>query len=629
MAKETKSNSAREAAAKPAKTAFSQSKKLVFILGLVALLTYANTLRNGYVLDDFVAIQNNTLVTKGISGIPELLSTPYHKGNFVAANDLYRPLSLTMFAIEYELFGGSPMPGHLINILIFAGCVILLFLFFDALFEKKRTSVAFIASLLFALHPIHTEVVANIKSRDELLCFFLSFIALNLFIKYAEKGKINTLITGGACMFLALLSKETAITFLFVIPLAFFFYRNENKKRGLHITAATVLATIVFLAIRFAVLKTYHADNMSDVHFMDNPLVKAHGYAERLATAMLVLGFYIKLLLVPYPLVCDYSYNSIPFAGFSNPGVIVSLIVYLSLIGAGIFLLTKNRKDPFAFGILFFLITISLFSNIALLIGAIMAERFTFFASVGFCLLLALIIDKWIGQPKEPGSSIFNNRKIAGVVLTIGGIYALMTISRNSDWYSNTTLYNKDVAKAPGNSRLYYYVGTDNIITAADETDPAAKKQLIEDGIRALKRSLAIFPDLPLTASQIGHEYFVMAQYDSAELYMKKATTLDPTDTLSNNTLAATYYYEQKYQESIHTCKNAIYYFHKYVKAYLNIGSCYLHMNNYDSAVYYYKQAISIDPENGSSYAHLAKAYTQMGNVDSAKKYEAVIQQKP
>ena len=91
--------------------------------------------------------------------------------------------------------------------------------------------MAFIAALLFAVHPLHTEVVANIKSSDEMLSFLFAFLAMNVFLKYSQSGKITQLLVGGLCIFLAYLSKETVITFLVIIPLVFFFYRSENKKQ--------------------------------------------------------------------------------------------------------------------------------------------------------------------------------------------------------------------------------------------------------------------------------------------------------------------------------------------------------------------------------------------------------------
>ncbi len=225
----------------------SLTLKLAIILGVLSFAVYANTLKNGYVLDDSSSIYENTIVQKGTAGITELLSTPFRHGFYITENDLYRPLSLVMLAIEFQFFGlKDPMPYHCMNVIVFAGCVILLFFFLDQFFERKKTGVAFIAALLFALHPIHTEVVANIKSRDELLCFFFAFLSLNVFIKYMQSGKLWQLIAGAFCFFLSYLSKETVVTFLAIIPLVFFFYSNENRKRAIMITISAVIVTGIF-----------------------------------------------------------------------------------------------------------------------------------------------------------------------------------------------------------------------------------------------------------------------------------------------------------------------------------------------------------------------------------------------
>jgi hypothetical protein len=360
----------------PQKTAeikkdYSLTIKLALLLGILSLLVYANTLKNGFVLDDSSAVVENTIVAKGASAIPELLSTPYRRGFFITSNDLYRPLSLVMFAAEYSMFEKNPMPYHAMNVLIFAGCVMLLFLFLDKLFERKRTVAAFIAAFLFALHPIHTEVVANIKSRDELLCFFFVFLSLNIFIKYIQAGKMRNLALGVICFFLSLLSKETVITFIAIIPMIFFFYRNEQRKRSVYITAGIVIAAAIFLMIRFSVLNAYNANGIADIDVADNGLaMKSLAFSSRIATAVLIMGSYLKLLFVPYPLVCDYAYNTIPFVTFANVGVLLSLAIYIAMGVFGIKLFFKNKKDPYAFAILFYLITMSLFANIIFMKGS-------------------------------------------------------------------------------------------------------------------------------------------------------------------------------------------------------------------------------------------------------------------
>jgi len=429
------------------KAKFSLNTKLVSILALVTLAIYANTFNNGYVLDDFSAIAKNTIVTKGLSAIPEIFTTPYLHGFTISPNDLYRPLSLAMFAIEYQVFG-SPFGSHVINVIFFSGCVILLFLFLNALFKKKKPSIAFLTSLLFALHPIHTEVVANIKSRDELLCFFFAFLSLHLFIKYSDTGKLTRMALGAFSFFLSLLSKETSITFIFIMPFIFFFYRNENKTRSAYITLSTAAIAIVFLSIRFSVLSAFHANNTFQFSIQDNYLICAPSLLVRLATSILILGKYLRLLFVPYPLICDYGYNTLPFVSFSNFWVLISLIAYLIILSVGIYRLVRFRKDPIAFAIIFFLITVSLFSNIFFLIGAAMAERFLFFPSVGWCMICALVIEK-LALRSARGIYGLVSRKAFAIIISLFLIFGLLTINRNSLWKNAYMLYKNDSRYAP------------------------------------------------------------------------------------------------------------------------------------------------------------------------------------
>lgn len=111
--------------------------KLAFFLGLISFIVYANTLKNGFTVDDVTVITENSIVHKGISAIPEILSTPYRRGYFITANDLYRPLSLVMFATEYQFFGNNPMPYHLVNILYFPFALFFFSIFYICFLGKK------------------------------------------------------------------------------------------------------------------------------------------------------------------------------------------------------------------------------------------------------------------------------------------------------------------------------------------------------------------------------------------------------------------------------------------------------------------------------------------------------------
>jgi protein O-mannosyl-transferase len=600
------------------KKTLSLTWKLCMVLAAISLVIYGNTLRNGYVLDDSVVTIKNSIVTQGFKGIPELMVTPRMHGVGFFKNDNYRPLTLVMFAAEYGLFGPKPAVGHFFNIVFFAGCVVLLFLFLDKLFGRKKTTVAFIAALLFAVHPIHTEVVANIKSRDEIMCFFFAFCALNAFMNFMEKGKMMQLLLGIATLFLAFISKETVITIIFIIPLVFFLYRNDDKKRAIFITVGSVAVTVAYLAIRGVILSKYGMSTTA-IEFIDNSLAVAPNIMVRIATAILVLGMYIKLLFVPYPLNCDYAYDTIPFVGFGNIWVLLTVAVYLFIGGYGIFRLIKDKKDPWAFGMLFFLATMALFTNVFFLMGSQMGERFLFFSSVGFCLVVALAIEKWLIKREVDFPAFLQNKMALGVLVTVCLLFSGLTIARNNDWKDNYTLYKTDLEKAPRDCRLYFYLGDEmSENTYAAEPDTAKQRQIITESINLMKKSLEIFPDYTDEHTELGKAYLMVSNYDSAIFHFKRAIALSDYQSIAANNLGTAYLRTGRLKEAISAYNLAIKINAGFVAAFYNLGTAYIQSQQIDSAIYCLNQALSFDPNYLSAYLQLGSAYYNSGKTDLA-----------
>lgn len=604
--------------------------KLSLLLAAITFVVYINTLQNGYVLDDNMVLAKNTIVNQGFDGIGELLQTPRLKGFGYLKNENYRPLSLVMFAIEVGMFGLNPAAGHFFNILYFAICVVLLFLFLDKLFQRKRTVVAFIAALLFAVHPIHTEVVANIKSLDEIFCFLFAFLTLNIFALYMEKGKVWMLLAGLLTLFLSYLSKETVVTFLGIVPLVFFLYLNNNRMRAILMTAGTVVITGIYLLIRHVILSDYGAST-SAVEFIDNALVGAPDLASRLATAIFTLGMYVKLLIIPHPLINDYGYNSVPYVSFGNVWVLLSTALYLAVGITGLYRLIKKPKDPWAFGILFYMATISLFSNIAFLMGSAMGERFLFFASAGFCLLAALAIDKWLLKGENDFAAFSRHKMAVSVLLPICLLFSYLTFARNAEWRDNLTLFTADQAKSPNNCRLNYYLGNElieNILPM--ETDTAKRRQIIEEGVANLKRTIAVYDKYTDAHTELGTAYLNALKYDAAEKEFKIAISQSPYQSIAANNLGTVYLRTQRYPEAVDAYRLAIEIKADFVQAYCNAGTAFSQMKQYDSALVYLNRALAYDPAYVEAYSQIGLAYYFMNKYPEAEAYmKKVLELRP
>lgn len=237
---------------------------LIFALGF---LLYANTFSHDYTQDDAIVITDNMFTTQGVAGISGILRYDTFYGFFkdpskknLVAGGRYRPLTLMMFAVEHQFFGKNPFVGHLINAVLYGLTGFVLYWLLLQLFKQKENMVAahlvaLAASLLFVTHPIHTEAVANIKGRDEIVALLGSLAALYFSLKayLNKKGILN--IIAGALFFLALLSKENAITFVAVAPLTYYFFTKANYKKNIAQTVPFLIAAIAFVIIRTYVLE--------------------------------------------------------------------------------------------------------------------------------------------------------------------------------------------------------------------------------------------------------------------------------------------------------------------------------------------------------------------------------------
>ena len=354
---------------------------IVFAVFVFAL--YGNTLNHSFVLDDTMVITLNRFTQQGIKGIPSILkydtfagvlmavyedsaieADPLNKNLTIVAGGRYRPLSLVTYALEIEFFGkeykdetnikftGNAFVSHLVNIIMYLFTSCLLFLLLHRLLRpdtNKRwySTFPFIATLLFLAHPIHTEVVANIKGRDEIMALLGSLSALWFMIKYMDTHKYLHLALGGLCLFLGLLSKENAITFVGIIPVTLYYFVNRTKKELLISMIPLLVASAFFLIIRANVTDSIYPSEV--LGLMNNPFLDATK-SETITTAFYTLLLYIKLLFFPHPLTWDYYPYHIKIVDWSNSVAVISLLFYLGMGIYAVYGLLKTR-DMFSWSI--------------------------------------------------------------------------------------------------------------------------------------------------------------------------------------------------------------------------------------------------------------------------------------
>ncbi|MGD1844336.1 MAG: glycosyltransferase family 39 protein [Salibacteraceae bacterium] len=489
---------AQQREAKAAKKGQQRNLILAILIGVVGFVLYTNTLSHGYVLDDFSVIEKNNIIRQGFSAIPTIFKTSYRAGYEAGHNSLFRPLSLVMFAMEWGISPNNPGFHHFVNILLYGLGGGVLFLTLIRLFGNRNVMIAFIAAMLFIAHPLHTEVVANIKSRDEILLLLFGALALNRFLRYMDTGQLKQLLYSVGWYFLAILSKESAITFLALFPLALYFFRDHSLKKILQSSAVFLGPALIYLFWRTAVLGDLTGH--SKVARIDNLLMFAQNdWLTQKATAVMIIGKYLLLLIFPHPLVNDASYNQIPLAGLNNPYFWLSFLVLVGLAIYGIRGLKK--KDPVAFGIAFFFITFSIYSNLIITIGSSYGERFLFIPILGFTIAVAFLLARFLKFDREDHqqqslSALLGEHKPGLAILAVVVLlFGYKTIDRNPDWESELTLYSADVVHSPNSARMRYYYG---MVLMKDlgvkATVPAEKNRYFDQAISEFEQAVAIYP---------------------------------------------------------------------------------------------------------------------------------------
>jgi tetratricopeptide (TPR) repeat protein len=486
------------------------------IIGIVVFIIYANSIPNGYALDDANVVQQNAYTQKGFAGIPDILSKDsFHgrHGDRSYYSRYYRPLSLVTFAIEHGLWGDIPYVSHFINVLLYGITCIILWLTLKNYFFPHSSDLPLLITLLFAVHPIHTEVVANIKGRDEILSLLFALAALYLSFSHMQKRGWSALLAVCICFFLALISKENAVTYVGIIPLALFFFSTLSLRKIIQFTFILLGVLAFYMLLRHRIVGGTSFDvpalDLMMNRFFDSPP------GEKYATSFYIIAFYIRLLFYPHPLSWDYAYKEIPFFNFSDPAIWAVLGMHLLLVGGSLWLLPK--KNPAAFGVLYFYMSIFLVSNLVLNIGGFVGERFLYQASVGFVIAIGVLLSKL------PIPNLAIQR---AVILGITGLLIILgsgkTIARNFDWADNITLFLTDVNAAPGSARTNHAAGVINLFLSQKEKDPQKKKEYMDKAIAYLRKALAIYPKYADANLEIGRAFLILGEPDSVEKYWVK-----------------------------------------------------------------------------------------------------------
>ncbi|HSG07813.1 MAG TPA: tetratricopeptide repeat protein [Longimicrobiales bacterium] len=530
-------------------------RSAVLLSALLAAVFSANSLRNDFAYDDNHIITENTAI-QSLETLPDALVSPYWPGRFGRELGLWRPTTTLLLGLEWAVAGPDPLLYHLVNVvahIVTTGLVVLV------LAELMTLSAAFVGGLVFAVHPVHVEAVANVIGIAEILPALLFLLACLVHLRGTERTSWPRALVMGALYATAFGAKESAVTLPGVIflldaarqrlaPVDLPAYVRDRWKVYLVLVAVASAMLIARLQVLGSIANPFGplgADLLAEV--------------PRIWTLGEVWSNYVRLMVLPLDLSADYSPGVIPISLGWHAANLVGVFLALATLGGAwaawrrpAMEKGKDTARVAGFGVVWFLITISPLANVFFISGVLLAERTLYLPSVGFAAALGWLVVRLARE----------RRTLAVVTLT-----ALLTFmgwrtwTRNPTWRDNFTVFGTLIADYPHSGRSQWVLGdlffqqgrphqglvsyraAINILGPHYQLITEISKKLIDAGYYEAAEHLLLFtwrdsPGFALAPGLLAVVYSQRGMPEETEIYCRIALAIDGDDAVREHLLA-------------------------------------------------------------------------------------------
>ncbi|HUR31461.1 MAG TPA: tetratricopeptide repeat protein [Saprospiraceae bacterium] len=552
-------------------------KFLVPVL-VITFIIFIPALKNGFTnWDDTMYVTENPLLKDlSIDGLKAIFSTP------VVSN--YHPITVLSLALNYQFAELNPWSYHLTSILLHLMNTALVF-WFIMLLSGKQKWVSTIATLLWAIHPMHVESVAWISERKDLLYTLFYVLGMIIYIRYLQKKELKYLIIVTLLGALSLLCKPAAIVLPLSLMLLDYFFKRPwawswvIEKIPLFIMSGIMAYVTVNIQSEKAIAS-----------------VELYGFMERICFAGFGLIWYLIKFIFPYPLSALHP--------FPDPLPVIYYIATLASIAGIIFLIYKVKSRNYQFGFGFYIINLLLVLQLISIGNAVVAERYTYVPYISLFFLLCIEIN-----------SLLKNKsaQIKNFVLGIGCIWILalcfLTIKRIPVWRTSETLWENVLNHYPDSPRAWTNKGLLYF-------DTKEWTKVIDHLSNALKYD----PQYANALEWRGRSYLEMNEGEKALPDAIKFHELYPDKIDALFLLARSYEATGHAQEAVNFYDQLIAKAPDVPEYYNNRGTIYFNqLKKYEEAAKDFERCIQLKPDTGLYYLNLSRCYYMLGNIDQAR----------
>jgi tetratricopeptide (TPR) repeat protein len=605
---------------------------LILCFILLTVLAFWKALETPFFWDDEPLILYNPYLGRA-TGLVQFFSPEYWRTSLFPKD--YRPIEMYSYSFDYLFWRKNPVGFHFTNILLHIFNCFSVYVLVNFLFRRKL--LAALTSLIFAIQPIHSEAVIWIQNRSELLVSCLSIVSIIAFIRYItnERGKSLFLPISSIAFALAFLTKESAIIVPPLCAAALLPFHNVPRKRLRRGFLQLIVIAAVLFSIKFILLRQGRFEEAL-------PYLYGGLLCSFFAVTKTII-MYLSMLVLPVNLSID--------RGFAIPGsqLLLSPLLYSSVVLLIILFVTSyaRRRNAASFALCFIFISFIPICNIIFIAGRPISEQRIYFASIGFCLLLANLFESLLSR--------YRTRALATILLSaLLSFYLLIAARRSEYWPEEKLLWERTLEVSPTSWRSKLFLSAiygeeehfeEAIMLLKDiqrtlYPKPAKafkelgviykKMQWDQRAMREFKKAVAIQPDYLEPRLLLGDIYRAMGKYNDAFEQYHFVERTWPLIGEGQLRLGILYKESEEYQKALQKFEEVLDLYPENTRALVNIASIYATQGKYTEAEEIFKSAIKSDPESVMAYNDYAIFLERRGRYDEAiDQYNKAIRIKP
>ncbi|MFC1510058.1 tetratricopeptide repeat protein [Candidatus Omnitrophota bacterium] len=491
-------------------------------------------------------------------------------------NNTYIPLTELSFALEYCWFGDQPFVYHLNNLLLHLGVTTLVFLL--ALRLGLPQTAAFIAALLFGVHPIHVESVAWATERKDVLYAFFYLLSLLQYCRYLQLKRRRLLILSVFFGLLSILSKPMAVSLPLIILLMDWFYQRKFSLKTLWDKVPFFLTVVPIAWI------TYNLKDAAAIALVD--------FLSKILTWIWSFMFYILAFFMPYRLQPFYE---LPLpVELTNPVYLFSLVMFV-IFSVCLWCLRKNRMVVFA--VLYYFLSIFFLLRFHYVVEiSVVAERFMYLPCVGFCFLIGALVDQAFIRVAEK-SVLLKKLLVAGLVLMFF-LLSAKTFQQTKVWKDDSTLWSTVLRRYPQNSHAHFGLG--QVYYQQGDTQKA---------LAHYRKAYSVRPNHAKTNNNLGEIYYAQGKFDLALAFFKRAVELKKFYPSALNNYGIMLMEKGDIAEAEVLLKEAVRLEPEVPVYRLSLGGVYAQGHNFQAAQNEYAMALTLKPQTRIA----AQAHNRLG----------------